>query len=375
MCGAFGGWVILLSLWGQDAPAVAPRSKPDVALLLEDNGEELLPKLTNPTGCPGEGHVEKESVFSGKSCVRIVPMQRFSPGIPEWKFRITEKPKAGEYRFLRFAWKAPGCAGIMLQLHDLTDWHVRYTAGIDKYGWGTQYVADKPPAEWTLITVDLFKQFGERTIRGMALTCFDGEAGFFDHIYFGRTIDDLDRIDATGLADEPPVELTAAQVEEHWKLANQSQVTPASYRAFWTLAAAPAAVPVLAEKLRVLKATEGITTIKKWIEELDDDEFKVRETASEQLGRRLHAAKKLLEETLRTTESAEVRARIRRILNQEITETSPFAIAGKVVRVLELSRTASARQALTEFAKGDPDDPIVELAAQAIKRTQAAASP
>src|SRR5258708_5203414 len=45
------------------------------AELLEDKGEELLPKLTNPTGCPGEGHVEKEAPFSGSSCVRIVPMQ------------------------------------------------------------------------------------------------------------------------------------------------------------------------------------------------------------------------------------------------------------------------------------------------------------
>src|SRR5687767_8569535 len=97
MSGTFLGWVTALALVGQDAPpaerAVPPRHKPDVALLLEDNGDDLLPKLTNPTGCPGEGHVEKEGMFSGKSCVRIVPMQRFSPAIPDWKYRITENPK------------------------------------------------------------------------------------------------------------------------------------------------------------------------------------------------------------------------------------------------------------------------------------------
>ena len=129
------GWLLFLTFMPPlCAAAAAERARPEVAALLEDNGEELLPKLTNPTGCPGEGHVDKEEKFSGESSVRIVPMQRFEPAIPGWKFRITENPKPDEFRYLRFAWKSRGCSGIMLQLHDETDWNIRHTAGVDKYG-------------------------------------------------------------------------------------------------------------------------------------------------------------------------------------------------------------------------------------------------
>src|SRR4051812_30759451 len=75
---------------------------PAVAELFEDDAENFLKLLTNPTGDPGEGHPEKDVVFSGKAAVRIVPMQRFSPVIPGWKYPIAEKPKDGEYRYLRF---------------------------------------------------------------------------------------------------------------------------------------------------------------------------------------------------------------------------------------------------------------------------------
>src|SRR5687767_7719550 len=71
-----------------------------VVALLEDNGKELLPKLTNPQGGSGEGHVETKDVFAGRSGIRIIPDQRYARSIPGWDYRIVEKPAAGEYRFL-----------------------------------------------------------------------------------------------------------------------------------------------------------------------------------------------------------------------------------------------------------------------------------
>src|SRR5215212_8927926 len=150
---------------------------PAVAEVLEDNAAALLGKLS---GGPGDGQVEKTVVFSGKESIRIVPMQRYERAIPGWKYRIVEKPGWGEYRYLRFAWKADGCAGIMVQLHDEKDWNIRYTAGVDRHNWGTKFVAQRPPGEWTVVTCDLYKDFGERTIQGMALTAFDGKAAYFD---------------------------------------------------------------------------------------------------------------------------------------------------------------------------------------------------
>src|SRR5262249_34058703 len=140
--------LLLLTGSSYAAHADEPKAPASVLALLEDNAEALLKQLTNPTGDPGEGQVEKTVVFSGTQSIKIIPMQRFHPRLPGWKHRIVEKPALGEYRYLRFAWKADGCAGIMLQLHDEKDWHVRYTAGIDQFNWGTKFVADKPPSEW-----------------------------------------------------------------------------------------------------------------------------------------------------------------------------------------------------------------------------------
>src|SRR5262249_25588719 len=182
---------VLLALSPALLCAADPPRPPAVAELLEDNAEALLKQLH---GGPGEGQAERTVVFSGKESVKIIPMQRFERAIPGWKYRIVEKPRLGEYRYLRFERKDEGCRGIMVQLHDEKDWFIRYTAGVNAHGWGTKFVAAKPPPEWTVVTCDLFKDFGERTIQGIALTAFEGKAGYFDHIYFGRTVEDLDRI-------------------------------------------------------------------------------------------------------------------------------------------------------------------------------------
>ncbi len=157
----------------------AKPSRPAVAELFEDYAEGLLRVLTNPTGDPGEGHAETHDVFSGRRSIKIIPMQRFNSVIPGWAFRITEHPKPGEFRYVRFAWKADGCAGIMLQLAGDRGWTVRYTAGIDQFNWGSKFVAAQPPAAWTVVTRDLFSDFGSLTIRGIALTAFKWPCSLF----------------------------------------------------------------------------------------------------------------------------------------------------------------------------------------------------
>ena len=373
-------WTIVAVVCLAFVPCISAEEKPQaewkgVAALLEDNGDDLLPKLTNPTGCPGEGRVEKEAPFSGTSCVRIVPMQRFEPRIPGWEFLIRETPKAGEFRYLRFAWKCRGSTGIMLQLHDLTDWHIRYTAGANKYGWMTQFVAEKPPDKWTVVTVDLFKDFGDRTIRGMALTCFDGEAGYFDHIYLGRSIAELDRIDASGLADAPPREWTAAELEEKW----QEAISPdaaAAYRSFWTLVHAKGSPAFLAGKLKAMQEKVGAQALKQWLAELDHDDFATREKASENLANVIDTAAELLEAELARTTSVEVKFRLQNLLKKRAA-AAPGAASGpgaaglgqvaRAIRILELGG-ATAREVLAELSRGDDEDSVVKAAREAMKR-------
>lgn len=347
--------------------AAQPVPNPGVAVILEDDAAGLLKLLTNPTGDSGEGHVENRIVFAGKEAIKIVPMQRFSPRIPGWKYRIVEKPAEGEFRYLRFAWKADGCAGIMVQLHDLADWRIRYTAGLDQYGWGTKFVADKPPTEWAVVTVDLWKDFGDRAITGIALTVHGGTAGYFDHIYFGRTLGELDRIDATGYRANPPKNLTDAELV---RLCSDLGHTDAakSYQAFWQLVAVPKlAVPALQTRLAAGAVGVDARKVKQWILELDHEEFETREAAQANLAKHLEAAAALLEMARTTSPSAEVRQRATTLLAGVKVNAGERERLERGVRVLEYT---ASRQALTELAKGPEGSRVVVLAQAALKRLE-----
>jgi hypothetical protein len=310
-------WVSsLLVLPNPRASAQVPAAPapPTVATLLEDNGEALLKLLTNPTGDPGEGRIEREVTFSGSSSIKIIPMQRFHPHIPGWGYRIVEKPGPDEYRYLRFAWRADGCDGIMLQLHDDADWNVRYTAGADVPGWGSKFVAPRPPGEWVVMTRDLFADFGPRTIRGIALTAFGGRAGYFDHIYLGRSVDDLDRVDATGVRAGPPVDLGPADLDRLWREACGPDAAKA-YLAFWTLVANPdKSVPFVSRQLADTRPDALAQQVRRWIGELDSPSARVREAAAERLAQHMDAAAALLKRELEQTPSPEVRMRATRLL-------------------------------------------------------------
>lgn len=303
--------LLVLSGWPMGWAVEPPPA--GAARLLEDNAAELLPLLTNPGGDLGEGEVEQNVVFSGRSALKITNYQKYFNLLPGWSYRITQNPRAGEYRFLRFAWKSSGLTGIMLQLHDDKDWHIRYVAGGNKFGWTAHSVAESPPTEWTLVTLDLFKDFGEREIHGIALTAFDGAAGYFDHIYLGRTIAELDAVDATGRAG--PIALTP---EEVGRQVEQLRSTDASlaYRAYWALAHGDESVrAILAARVPVGSADSAEPmVIERWIKQLSDDEFAVREKATQQLAANLASCRQRLEAELHHTASAEARARLAIVL-------------------------------------------------------------
>lgn len=347
-----------------------PAAKPATVELLEDNGAELLKHFTNPGGEGGIGSVDAGIVFSGKSSVKIVPLQRYHNAVPGWKHRITEKPKPGEYRYVRFAWKGTGCAGIMVQFaHDAT-WGHRYVAGQNMYGWAAKSVGPTAPAEWTMVTQDMFKDFGEHTITGLALTVFGNQPGYFDHIYLGLTIDDLDRIDVTGLRTGKPVTLTANDLDRLWKDLAGADASRA-YLAFWTLVAdAKNSVPFLAQRLAGPKA--DLTQIKKWIAELDDAKYIVREMASKQLAQNLDRAVDLLEQELAKGSSAEATLRIQALLALGKNDAEVERLV-KAVRVLEYTASAAAIKSLTDLSKEADKAQVRKAASAALDRLKVSA--
>ena len=138
--------------------------------------------------------------FSGEVAMQVTPLQRSSPRIMDWNFRIVETPRPthpGEpeqFRYLRFAWKTVGGHGVMLELADSGRWPPadqplrRYFSGTNSSNWSATQVSGTPPEEWTTVTVDLWGDFGEFTLTGIAPTAMGGP-GLFDRIELLRALD------------------------------------------------------------------------------------------------------------------------------------------------------------------------------------------
>ena len=155
------------------------------ALVLFDDNEEFL-KLLNQG--KGRAWLESRDSLSGKASLAIAPPQRFSPRIPGWQYRISQNPGPGEYRYLRFAWKQRrGGHGVMLELAANGAWpapddqRCRYFSGKNTSGWNAVQVAEEAPNRWTVVTRDLWQDFGSFTLTGIAPTAMGGEA-LFDQI-------------------------------------------------------------------------------------------------------------------------------------------------------------------------------------------------
>jgi hypothetical protein len=53
-------------------------------------------------------------------------------------------------------------------------------------------IDEKLPDGWVVVTRDLFEDFGEFTLNGLALSAVDGEYALYDHIYLGRSAADFE---------------------------------------------------------------------------------------------------------------------------------------------------------------------------------------
>lgn len=202
-------------------PALALADKPAVAELFEDDADALIPLLT--MGGIGGGEdvkvsAETTDVFTGKAALRVAPPQRFNRDVKDWDFPIAETPKAGEYRYLRFAWKKPGGGSLMLQFHTRKpgqDWYIRYHMG-GPPPWESKVLGPAAPADWVVVTRDLFKDFGAVTLGGVAFSPLDGEGALYDHMLLGRTVADLDAATAAALLKAPSRHLGEERLKQLW---------------------------------------------------------------------------------------------------------------------------------------------------------------
>jgi putative membrane-bound dehydrogenase-like protein len=183
-------------------------TQPDMADLLAYLREALGPEL--PSGIvlfddeadlvralhQGEGTIELNAAdkFSGDASLRVTPLQRHSPRVPDWKYAIREHPRPGEYRYMRMAWKTEMGEGIMIELAADGAWPPadravrRYYCGQNTTDWQARQLARDAARKWTVLTVDLWRDGGDFTLTGIAPTALGG-AALFDRIELLRTLD------------------------------------------------------------------------------------------------------------------------------------------------------------------------------------------
>lgn len=168
-----------------------------------EDDEKFIAMLTEGNG---RAIPDQRQAYSGKYAMRVTPDQKFNPNLPNLGVKIREHPGPGEYRYLRFAWQKAQGNTICLQLaHDgkfgpasgsgRDGAKFRYHAGPGDECFGASLqVADKIPAKFEVVTRDLFHDFGEFTLTGLAFSPVDGQAALFDHIYLARSPDDFELI-------------------------------------------------------------------------------------------------------------------------------------------------------------------------------------
>jgi hypothetical protein len=187
---------------------VVPGEKPAAEQPKEifEDDEKFVALLTE-----GDGRAipDQRDKYSGTYSLRVTPGQRFNASLPMLGVNIRENPGPGEFRYIRFAWKKAGGNTICLQLNHDGAWgppapgmtnsgregaKFRYHAGPGGECYGASLViSDKLPApRFEVVTRDLFADFGEFTLTGLAFSPVDGNAALFDHIYLGRQMEDFE---------------------------------------------------------------------------------------------------------------------------------------------------------------------------------------
>lgn len=189
----------------------------EIIELFEDD-KKFIEKLTNQDTATDIKNESKE-IYRGEISLRleapeaVANGQRYNPMIPGWTYKITKNPAADdEARWIMFAWKKAGGQGIMIQFPNNGGWGGqknggRYFDGVNKTGWGGIQLVDEAPKDWEVQIQDLYEDFGEFTMTGVALTQYDN-VGYYDSIYLAWTQDELKNMLKKWTSVEPGSKLT-----------------------------------------------------------------------------------------------------------------------------------------------------------------------
>jgi phage terminase Nu1 subunit (DNA packaging protein) len=164
----------------------------------------------------------------------------------------------------------------------------------------------------------------------------------------------------------PPQHLASAELERLWEALSDPDPAHA-FVALETLSATPGqSIPFLKGRFLPLAAVDTKQVVR-WIAQLDDDCFHMREIASNELRLLGESAWPALKDALAKQSSAETRRRLKELLNAP-TPTPERLRLLRTLRVLESIGTSDARQLVEVFVQGNPHDPLTQQAKNTLER-------
>jgi hypothetical protein len=142
-----------------------------------------------------------------------------------------------------------------------------------------------------------------------------------------------------------------------------------AHRAVWALAAVPEeAVPFLRDRLRPVAVVDE-KQLRRWIAELDGDEFETRQRATRELKRLGGQAEAAVTGALKGTPSVEARRRLESILRKLQGGPGPEELRElRAVQALERIGSPQARAILRALARGAPVARQTQEAKEALER-------
>ena len=149
-----------------------------------------------------------------------------------------------------------------------------------------------------------------------------------------------------------------------------STVGLTAYRAAWWLQTAPRGSPRLQAQMRPVSEDDSVRRIRRLIDGLDDEDFTVREKATQDLAALGAATVPALREAMAVSTSLEVRRRVTIILKQLSAQGmgADDLRNQRALEVLERIATAEARDLLRRLATGAPEARLTQEAKASLQR-------
>ena len=349
----------------QKVPAVKPAVKADdpVVELLDERIAKTIEDIVGQTGTPNNGDlkVERDNVYAGLESLKQTGQERHASSMKGWAFKIVEKPAGpNEFRHIRFAWKKDGGGSVLLGFANDNSWSgKRYVGGPYALGGQGHTVAAKAPVEWTVVTRDLFKDFGAFTITGILFSSASTGTAYFDHILLGRSVEDLDvATDAALGRAKPATALEGKLRDAAWAdlIGGDGLKASAAFRTF---------LPIVADQVEFIGANmpkqksdpAKLARANACILQLKNEDFETRRKVEGELQAIGETAIPLLKAAADGTDSPETQFRAAAILKKLGYSASDIlpseARAGRIVRLLERAKSKEAKALLGKLAAGE----------------------